>query len=85
MSGIASQLNGLISDEVQDARLSGVDVEYVSPSFSGQGHCDVGVSWLNPIIIDTEIPWSLSSGSMHPNQIGIEFGYGVPFVAKMTE
>lgn len=85
MNSIAVELNAVIQDEVESAQLAGVDVEYVAPVFGGHAHCDSSSSWLNEVVLDTHGGYVPSPESFHPTSVGAEFGYGVPFVNKMTE
>lgn len=79
MNARANQLNGIISDAVDVVRQSGIDATYVPSNFNGHVLCDYDNLLLNPVILDSVVPFRVARESMHPTSGGMLLGYGLPF------
>jgi hypothetical protein len=89
LNTLGTQLEGIISNAVVQARAAGVPVAFVDPStfFAGHRLCDSSTSWIKPfsgtasLQSGSSFSMSFDSGSFHPTQDGQRQGYEAAFLA----
>jgi len=82
MNDRADELNGVISDAVDQAVINGIDATFVPAAlFGGHGLCDSSDAWIYGILLDSNfIP---TPASIHPDFSGQSIAYELAFETLM--
>ncbi|HJP80983.1 MAG TPA: SGNH/GDSL hydrolase family protein [Candidatus Saccharimonadales bacterium] len=83
LNQLADDLNGIISNAVDEANVGGANVAFVDPGlFNGHGLCDSDTAWINGVVLDSSN--NPQAESMHPTAEGYSVGYGPAFAAMVN-